>query len=674
MLRFLFKGCLLKNLAWLLVCFGSFFTGVALAWHHPFWPVAALAVFGLWCVAVAWRPGVWLVVVPTCLPFLNFSPWTGWLVFEEFDILLLGALAGGYGRLSWSLLSGGDTKAVHVSRSSMRLVGLFVLLGATGLLALFRGFADAGGFNFDWFAGYTDALNSVRVFKSLGFALLFAPLLQREIDHSGTLASQRLVSGMVAGLTVVTLAVLWERAAFPGLLDFSKPYRTVALFWEMHVGGAAIDAYLALATPFVVWALISARRPWVWAAAAALAMLTGYACLTTFSRGVYLAVAGSLFLLGVLLWAQTVGFNVRAFWNPFWSRLRLEGWRKKASLMLMLALAAEVAAVGGGGSFMIERLTSTDRDLHSRAEHWQHGLDLLNGPTDWLLGKGLGRLPANYAAHVPQGEFSGDVKLRDEQVPGGPINTFVTVRGPDTLKKLGGQYALTQRVSNVSKEPHSVSLDVRVQRQADVHLALCERHLLYDGNCQEAFIRVLPSETEWQHMVLPLTGDPLAGSPWYAPRLSMFSLSVVNAGGFADFDNVRLIGSSPLQPLENGNFLKGMAHWFPAAQSYFLPWHIDNLFLEILVERGSLGLLLFIALMAYALWHLVFGRAQTLALSAYLAASLCGALLVGLVSSLMDVPRVAFLFYLLALFSIQTGAKVERRVSAKNTTVRFGIK
>ncbi len=634
--------------------------------------MAALLVFWAWCLLMLWRPGIWLLVVPACLPFLNFSPWTGWLVFEEFDILLLGALAGGYGRLAWSLRSSGETKIAHVSRRSMALLGLFALLGITGLLALLRGFADAGGFTFDWYAGYSDALNSVRVFKSLGFALLFVPLLRRALDHSAALARQRLARGMVAGLTLVTLAVLWERAAFPGLLDFSTPYRTVALFWEMHVGGAAIDAYLALATPFVVWALFTAQRPLYWAAAAALALLTGYACLTTFSRGVYLAVAAPLLLLGVLLRAQMTGFNARALLGPLWRRHWPEGWRAKASLMLMLALTAEVAAVLGGGSFMMERLTSTDRDLRSRIKHWQHGLDLLDGPADWLLGKGLGRLPANYAGHVPQGEFSGAVKLRDEQEPDRAANAFVTVRGPATLKELGGQYALTQRVTNLSNGRHRVSLDVRVQRQADVYLALCERHLLYDGNCQAAFIRVVPGKTEWQHMVLPLTGAALAGGPWYAPRLSMFSLSVVNVGGLADFDNLRLMGPYSQPPLENGNFSSGMAHWFPAAQSYFVPWHIDNLLLEVLVERGGVGLMLFVALMAYALWHLVFGRARGCELSPYLAASLCAALLVGLVSSLMDVPRVAFLVYLLALFSIQMGSpsRTCRKAAVNNGTAR----
>lgn len=652
----------MKTPAWLLVAVGCAVAGAALAWHHPLWPQAALAGFLVWCFLAAWRPGLWLMAVPACLPLLNFSPWTGWLIFEEFDLLLLGALAGGYGQMAWALRSGGAIKKSDASWPSLAVLGLYLLLGITGLVALLRGLVDAGGFNFDWFAGYADALNSVRVFKSLGFALLFAPLLRHELAHATVLASQRLARGMVVGLMLVTLAVLWERAAFPGLVDFSMPYRTVALFWEMHVGGAAIDGYLALATPFVVWALFAAQRRMAWSAAAALALLTGYAVLTTFSRGVYLAVAVALLALAVLLWAQMKGADLRALFAPAWQRWRPASWRAKASLVLLLALLAEVVAVVGGGSFMGERLSSTGRDWHSRSAHWQHGLGLLDGPADWLWGKGLGRLPANYAAHVPHGEFSGAVQLLDDkkQAQGGAVNAFVTVRGPASLKILGGQYALTQRVAKVSGGPHRVSLKVRVQRRADLQLALCERHLLYDGHCQDAFIRVVPTQTEWQHLVLPLRGAALTGGPWYAPRLSMFSLSVVNAGGAADFDNVSVTDAASAPLLANGDFRHGLAHWFAAAQSYYVPWHLDNLFLEVLVERGAVGLLLLTVLMAYALWHLVLGRASAGALSPYLAAALLGALLVGLVSSLMDVPRVAFLLHLLAMFSIQSSHGAQR--------------
>ena len=651
MLRFLFRVWPLKNIAWLVVASGCFFAGSALALHHPLWPVAVLIVFWLWSAAATWRPGAWLFVVPACLPLLNFSPWTGWLIFDEFDILLLGALAGGYGHLASSFRAGAGVGMPVVSW------GLIALLAGTGLLALNRGIADAGGFSFNWYDGYTDALNSLRVFKSLGFALLFVPLLQHRLARSKTLAGQQLAAGIVAGLTAVTMAVIWERAAFPGLLDFSKRYRTVALFWEMHVGGGAIDAYLVLTIPFVVWALVHARRPALWVGAAALALVTAYACLTTFSRGVYFAAAASLMLLGMLLWAQKSDFNALKFLDRVLQRHGFEGWRPKAALMLVLALVIEIVAVVSG-SFMTERLVNTNRDMGGRLEHWQHGVGLLNGPADWLLGIGFGRFPANYAAHAPKGEFSGSVKMREEPGTDGLANGFVTLRGPGTRKKLGGLFALTQRVTRVSEGPHQVNLKVRVEKATDVYVELCERHLLYDGNCQTGFIRVLPGKTSWQTLTLRLEDLVWMGMTWHAPRLAMLSLSIVNAGAFADFDEIQLIGSNQQELLQNGRFSEGLAHWFPAAQSYFLPWHMDNLFLEVLVERGLAGLLVLTVLLACAFWHLVVGGARLLPLSPYLAASLSAGALVGLVSSFMDVPRVAFLYYLLTLYSFQ--ARKER--------------
>lgn len=591
-------------------------------------------------MVVAWRPSAWLLLVPACLPWLNFSPWTGWLVFEEFDLLLLGALAGGYAHMAYASQTVSETPKSQILWFP---VALSLLLGASGLLSLYRGVMDAGGLAFDWFAGYTDALNSLRVFKSLGFALLFVPLLASRHAPAPARAGQLLGWGMVLGLLQVTLAVLWERAAFPGAFDFSTHFRTVALFWEMHVGGAAIDAYLALSTPFVVWTLIQARRPLAWTAAAVLTLLTGYACLTTFSRGVYGAVLGSLVVLGVLLWTQK---HQNAALTPAESRAhhhRFAGWRPKASVMLVLALCIEVAVVLGAGSFMMNRLDTADRDLDSRLKHWQHGLALAQQPADWWLGIGLGRFPAHYANQVPRGEFSGNLKSGDG---------FVTVLGPASRNSLAGGYALTQRIADVPADQLWVSLQVRSHARTDVYIDLCERHLLYDGSCLGAFVRIAPDKQAWQTLVLPLRGPPLRGGPWYAPRLHMFSLAIANAGGAADFDNVRLIGRNGPVPLENGDFSRGLAHWFPAAQSYFVPWHMDNLFLEVLVERGGLGLLLWLVLMHYALWQVVFGRAKSNTLSPFLAASLCGVLLVGLVSSVMDVPRVAFLMYLLTLMAM----------------------
>jgi O-antigen ligase len=92
------------------------------------------------------------------------------------------------------------------------------------------------------------------------------------------------------------------------------------------------------------------------------------------------------------------------------------------------------------------------------------------------------------------------------------------------------------------------------------------------------------------------------------------------------------------------------------AQSYFLPWHIDNLLLELLIERGLLGLLLFGALLGAALWQLTLGGARHAALAPYQAAALLGVLCVGATGSLLDVPRVALLVYVLALDALLSPA------------------
>jgi energy-coupling factor transporter transmembrane protein EcfT len=219
--------------------------GFFLAGHHPLWPMAASVLFALWTVVAArWR-GLWLLVLPATLPVSSLSPWTGWLTFDEFDLLVLGALAGGFARHYWELRefreapSEPELQASGAARAGALLALAFV---GVSLVSLVRGLIDAHPWSLHWFDGYADASNSVRVSKSWIYASAFWSLLKAEFRRSPTRALRRFALGMQLGLTFVGLAVLWERAAYPGLLDFSVRYRTTAAFWEMHVGGGAIDA------------------------------------------------------------------------------------------------------------------------------------------------------------------------------------------------------------------------------------------------------------------------------------------------------------------------------------------------------------------------------------------------------------------------------------------------
>lgn len=618
--------------------------GVALASHHPVAPWAVLPCFLAWCAVVAWRPALWLFVLPAALPALNFAPWTGWTVVEEFDLLWLGVIAGGYARMAFGRLAPG-VRAAQVPLAARMFGAAAWIFAAASMVAFVLGMSAVKGIPLSLFQGYADPLNAWRVSKSVVMAATLWPLLRREVRFDPSASVRRLGWGMVVGLAVVSLAVLWERLAYTGLWDFSTRYRTTALFWEMHVGGAAIDAYLALATPFVVWALWITRTPWRWAVLAVLALLAAYACLTTFSRGVYGAVLGALLLLVLLMrWRR-------------WPALRIR-WRVLAGMALSVVLVLEVAAVLGLGSYMRERIGSSDQDLDSRRQHWHNGVNLMQGPGDWLFGIGAGRLPAAYAREVPRREFPGDVQFIAPRAAHEP--PFVRVLGPRTRSDIDGLFALTQRVALNPDGMRVVTFEARTAVQTDVYVSLCELHLLYPRRCQSAWLRMPPTGSQWKRGGVVLQGPPLdVGSVW-TPRQGVLSVSIFDAGRQIDIRRLGMAGLDRVEQLVNGDFAQGMARWFPSAQGYYVPWHIDNLWLEVLIERGLFAMGALAVCMACAVGCLVATilrrDAASPEIAPFLVASLCGGLCIGLISSVMDVPRVALLMLLLAILAIEISA------------------
>jgi hypothetical protein len=612
-----------------------------LALRHPLVPGTATIACCAWALTSFMRPGWWLLAVPATLPLLNFSPWTGWLIFDEFDLLIMATLAGGQARMAFIA----PTPRATAERDAVwrcKEYGALLMLGVMGVVGLLKGLGETDALALGLFGGYDGPANSVRTVKPLLYSVLLLPLLRRELrdPESSARAMKRFANGSLVGLGVVALAVCWERAAFPGFLNFTSPYRSVGMFWEMHVGGAALDAYLVLTVPFVVWALWSATSWTRWIAAAFLALLAEYACLTTYSRGVYLAVVASLVLLAFLLNRQRRDHSCDAK-APHRIRVRAS---VLAALMLLEALL-----VVGSGSFMVGRLGASERDLRGRLAHWQDGLGLLHSPGDWALGLGLGRLPADYAAAVAGGEFPGSVQLYTD-----PGNSYVSIAGPRSVRTLGGLYGLTQRLPTGASDSRLFSLDVRATRATRLRLSKCEIHLLYERLCQAAVAEVRPTETRWHTISVDLVGTRLSAGPWYAPRSQVLTISVLDDDASIDVDNLSLKGDDRIEQVRNGGFSRGLARWFPVAKNHFLPWHVDNLYLEVLIERGVLGLAAFLMVVVCALRRLAFGMSAGERMAPFLAASLTGALTVGLVCSVLDVPRVAFLFFLVLLIAICT--------------------
>ncbi|WP_419186934.1 hypothetical protein, partial [Azohydromonas sediminis] len=681
---------------------------LALGAAHPLAPGVALAAVAL-AVALAarWSGATWFVL-PAAMPWVALNPWTGWTMVDEFDLLVLALLAGAHAARAAARWRG---LAPPLPRRELGVAALLAVLLGLGVV---RGWLDAGGGAPSAFDGYTGATNALRVGKSLAFALALWPLLPREAVALAA-AARRFALGMAFGVAVVGVAALGERIAYPGLLEFSGPYRITARFWEMHVGGAAIDAYLALAAPLVAWAVWGARTPARFAVAALLAVLTVHAALVTFARGVLLAVGLPLLGLGLAwLWQRVgprpavparagnaasaappqrgapwprgavVGFGLLAFvvlvgafaiegyaglgwvWLAAsallllaWRRVRALGWRAPAGALLALALATEVVAVVAGGSFLVERLAQTTLDAGGRIAHWRHGLGVLDSPRDVALGIGLGRLPARYAAADVQREFSGAIRWVAT-----PQGVRPRLEGPAVVDEIGGLYALTQRVPHVPGARYVVSLQARSQAlragaaeapAARLWLRVCERHLLYDARCQEALVTLPPPEGV-ATLDVPLDGPAFAAQPWWPARRALLSIAVYDAGTAALLERVQLRAGGGADLLQHGDFAQGAARWFPSAQAWYMPWHIDNLYLELLIERGAVGALALLALAGLALHRLLDAARHGDALAPFLAAALAGVALVGAVSSVLDVPRVALVAMLVAMLGLRRGA------------------
>ena len=692
--------------------------------------------------------------------------------------------------------------SVRLSGFVRTAITLFLL---SIIVGLYRGISSAATADFGWFGGYNDAINSLRVAKSFLFALLLYPLLRVEALRSGPRAMELLFAGLAVGLAVASMAVVWERIAFPGLLNFSADYRATALFWEMHVGGAALDGFLVLTLPFAVWQLLHRTMRLRWTLAAGLVLLAGYACLATFSRGVYLAVPISLGLLALLMLRQrrsvsassaaralargcalalafaaaahvvfrsggyrallavlavamltlTLRSSVRrisagvwlaglvlgciggaagglvARWIPkgnyvvfaaafavcaglLWQQRgrQAPGWPLAAiaayvwvivaaaivatgwggvnatydtSIVLLLVLAIAIwntrspvprwsddlrvqsrvaiaaalvaitVAVFGGGAYMGDRFVTSEHDLGGRLQHWHDGIAMLDTTTDWLVGKGIGRFPQSYSFNVRDRDFPGDYRIgaRDG-------NSFLALFGPRRDAGFGELLRVSQRVSVVPGGRYTVVLDVRAPEAAELHVEICEKHLLYDDGCAVGKVTIDATSGRAQRKVVSFDGSRLTGGPWYAPRLAFFSIAVESPGHRVDVDDVSLLGPDGGELLVNGDFTDGMRRWFFTSDRLHLPWHIKNMGLAVLFDQGLFGLISLVLLVGIALGRLVAGRAQGHPAAPYLASALVGFLVVGAFDSLLDVPRLAFLFYLLVLVSLVLRGSVRR--------------
>lgn len=621
---------------------GLLWTAAALAGAltHPVAPVLASVMLAMVVAWAARRPAdVWFML-PALLPIANFTPWTGWWLVDESDLLILAALGGAC--LRWGF-GARDAPAGTWGRTPRCMVWVYGAVPLLLVIGVWRGLDDARGAT-PWAAMLSDLWaqgaggdydlpgNTLRVAKSLLWGLLLMPVLYRASQG----APVRLARGMVCGLAMVCAVVLWERGVYAGGLDFSHQYRTTAWFWEMHIGGGAIDMYLALTLPFAWWAAWTAPQGWRWYAAALLVVLSIYAALTTYSRGVYLTTALALIAVGALAHHYRIFSPDRSVWHH------------RAMLGLLAALVAETLLVLLGGAFMADRLAKSNADLYLRMAHWQRGLGLLHTPGQWLWGLGAGRLPAHYSTQTPEGALPGQVRW----VRSAAGASSVWLAGP-AAADAKGELALTQRVVLAPGGSYRVRLRGHADAPVPLSIQLCERHLLYAFECQARTARAFaPSAGAEDWVEWRLRGPAFAAtgrrSAW---REGVLAITLPQAKTSVRLDAVELINPAGLQIAKNSTFHSGSRYWVIIADKNYLPWHLDSLFLELLIERGLFGLGVLAAVAVWALLLAARGIKRQNPVALIVFVSIAAVIFIGSVVSLIEIPRVSIMLWLLLVVS-----------------------
>ena len=563
--------------------------------------------------ALLWRwPQAWLVAVPAMLPVLDLAPYTGRFFFDEFDCLILVTFAvvgwrRNSGRLVWNL-----------SAAAWLLLALFTLSVVTATLV---GMYPFPALDANSFSNYYSHYNALRVAKGLLWLLLLLPLLRKGLNQDAVRSQRLLTLGVTLGVLAGGISVLWERAAFPGLLNFSSDYRVVGMFSGMHTGGAYIEGYFATVLPFVVWWTLRSRSALARWFGLGIFALGVYALLVTYARGGYIALVLGMAVLGLGLVLRRTG------------SLRVTQIMGGLALLLILGGIAWPVLEG---HYMQSRFATMQQDASIRTAHWQEAVDMMDdGVATQLFGMGLGRYPETYFWRNTSGVRPANYR-------------FITQNNNTWLELSAGDALYFEQIVAVQPGQHyRLSFDARSrQGQGNLTVPVCEKWMLYSTACVWHSVHISNTDRQWRHFVLDVDTASFPKHSWYAKPSVKLSFYNSTQGTLLDVDSVSMRDKAGHELVQNGGFAEGMDHWFFATNNH-LPWHFKDLWLQLYFEQGGVGLALFAALVVYAFIVLARRWREPEFPAPALAAALVAFLTVGVVDSLFDVPRMALLFYLL---------------------------
>lgn len=732
---------------------------MVLTWRVVDFPVARLPIallLAAYMGALLRWPRLWLIVLPAALPVFDLAVWSGRFFLTEFDFLVLATLAVIYG-------TGAAGRTLPgLFRHPYRVPALlaFSVIVSTALVLLPLPPVDGSSF-----ASYLSPWNALRVAKGFFWAWLLLPALHGAFAADAEDARDRLAAGMVIGLGLAGIGILWERGVFAdlvfarniyglleSLLDFSGTYRATGLFSGMHVGGEAIDGYLSLAAPFSLYPVLFARKLWVRAAGLAVFALGTYGVMVTFSRGLYAGYGIGLLGVGLLLVLRGGGGEARrlaprilaglvllalitALFAVLYGRGGFEAlaiaiallcgsailvrvaprqFLLPALVLIVLAavlagfrihgalLSSKWAANDAGTAFTLAvaaalvgsilpmaatrrlfagaspfatatllflaalfwvgtipplsgyraqaRFATVERDLGTRQEHWARARAAMDPSlTAQVFGMGPGSFPKLFFSYMVNSNRSF------------PLATYEPVQegGLSYLRLGGGDFNIIQRLPIEPGKTYRLEAKIRPESGRPIFaMKICHKHILYSEryvpDCRHKIRRFKKGEEDfvWQDFGGEIQSGKLGrAGPLYWPT----TLMLFNGSGVVQVTDVKVIDENGRNLVANGDFSAGMDRWFLVSDFEHLAWHSKNLYLHLFIEQGGFGLGVFLIAVAVAAFRLVVAVRRGDRLAVVILPAILSFLAVGSFGTLLDMPRVATLFYLLLFTGLILG-------------------
>lgn len=320
----------------------------------------------------------------------------------------------------------------------------------------------------------------------------------------------------------------------------------------------------------------------------------------------------------------------------------LHTWHVRQTLTLTGGVAALALTVAvPGGYYMGSRFSSVEQDLALREEHWRDAFNWLDTAEDLAFGKGLGRFPETYYQNAPLQETPGVHNFHKEV--GNGFLRLISAKHPLTW---GDMWRVLQILPMDASGPLTFRADVRLQKDAVLYVEVCDRHLIYASACSTSHITLKAGPEGWQAVKMQLAEHKAAAGEMGMPRMRWFGMGVLSNYSLVEVDNIRLEDGSGSSLLRNGDFSTGGGYWFFSSDRDHMPWHVNNLLMSTLFDQGILGLLVFSAVCLAAVVR-ASARINTWPMASFFLAAFAGFLVVGLFDSLLDVPRLSMLFYLI---------------------------